>query len=112
MTCSATVPERLIYSPLIVISYDFGSQELVAEDNPNATQSAISRDDNIFSRIVTIDPVKTSDARTYFCAVSFGDPLFVLVMDNDELEVQSESYNYCTKFYIVPLSVILYCHYY
>ena len=92
-TCSTTVPERLIYSPsAFVISYDGGAQDVVAEDNPNATQSAVSRDGNIFSRIVTIDPVKASDARRYFCVVAFEDPQFVIVADTNELEVQSESY--------------------
>ena len=93
MTCSTTVPERLIYSPSAFnISYDGGAQNVVAEDNPNATQSAVSRDGNIFSRIVTIDPVKTSDARRYFCIAIFEVPQFTVVTDTNDLEVQSESY--------------------
>ena len=93
MTCSTTVPERLIYSPSAFnISYDGGAQNVVAEDNPNATQSAVSRDGNIFSRIVTIDPVKTSDARRYFCIVTFEDPQFEIVTDTNDLQVQSQSY--------------------
>ena len=93
MTCSATVPERLIHSPSSFnISYDGGSQNVVAEDNPNATQSAVSVNGNIFSRIVTIDPVKTSDARRYFCSVVFEDPQFTVATDTNDLEVQSESY--------------------
>ena len=93
MTCSTTVPERLIYSPsAFSISYDGGSQNVVAEDSPNATQSAVSRDGNIFSRIVTIDPVKTSNARRYYCNVTFEDPQFAIVIDANDLEVQSESY--------------------
>ena len=92
MTCSATVPERLVRSPsAFIISYDGGSQNVVAEDNPDATQSAVSRDDNIFSRIVTIGPVKTSDAGRYFCNVTIEDPQFVIVTDTNDLEVQRES---------------------
>ena len=64
VTCIATVPERLVYTPAsFVISYDAGGQQVVAEDNPDATQSNISQDGNTFSRVVTIDPVKTSDTR-------------------------------------------------
>ena len=90
MTCSATAPERLIHSPLIVISYDGSQQEIVAEDNPNATQSAVSVDGNIFSRIVTIDPVKTSDARRYFCIVTFDNYRFVIVTDTNDLPFHGE----------------------
>ena len=89
VTCSATVPERLVLSPLIVISYDGSQQEIVAEDNPNATQSEICYDGNIFSRIVTIDPVKTSDARRYHCLVNFENPLAVIMVDNGDLQVYS-----------------------
>ena len=90
MTCSAIVPERLIHWPSsFVISYDGGSQSIVAEDNPNASQSDVSRDDNIFSRIVTIDPVKTSDARRYFCNVTFDKSQFG---NNSLLQVYSESH--------------------
>ena len=95
MTCSATVPERLVRSPTsFIISYDGGSQDIVSEINPDATQSAVSVNGNIFSRIVTIDPVKTSDARRYFCNVTFNNSQFVIVTDTNDLEVQSESYWY------------------
>ena len=93
MTCSATVPERLIHSPSsFIISYDGG---LVAEVNPNATQSAVSCDGNIFSRIVTIDPVTISDAREYYCNVTFDRPQSVIVVNNNLLQVYSESH--CMK---------------
>ena len=93
MTCSATVPERLINSPsAFIISYD---GDLVAEVNPNATQSAVYRDGNIFSRIVTIDPVTTSDAGEYYCDVTFDSPQSVIVVNNNLLQVYSESH--CMK---------------
>ena len=66
------------------ISYDG------VEVNPNATQSAVSRDRNIFSRIVTIDPVTTSDAGEYYCNVTFDSPQFVIVVNNSLLQVYSE----------------------
>ena len=93
VTCSATVPERLIHSPSSFnISFDGG---LVAEVNPNATQSAVSRNGNIFSRIVTIDPVTTSDAGEYYCNVTFNSTLSVIVVNNNLLQVYSESH--CMK---------------
>ena len=92
VTCSAIVPERLIHSPSsFVISYDVDSQSIVAEDNPNATQSNVSRDDNIFSRIVTIDPVTISDARRYFCNVTFDNTQLVVFIGNNSLH-QGESH--------------------
>ena len=93
LTCSATVPERLVerHRPAgIVISYDNLGQDVVAEDNPDATQSVVTRDDNMFSSIVTIYPVKTSDARQYFCEVGFGAPLNAENDESRELSVHSK----------------------
>ncbi len=91
MTCIATVPERLIHSPSAFnISYDSGSQMLIAEDNPDAIQSDVSTDGNIFSRVVTINPVKTSDARRYHCIVLFDMPSIVIAITNADHEVFSE----------------------
>ncbi len=77
VTCTATVPQRLVYTPsAIVISYNStGGQKVVVEDNADATQSEVSQDGNIFSRVVTIDSVKTNDARRYYCLVLFNQPL-------------------------------------
>ncbi len=91
VTCSATVPERLIHSPLAFnISYDSGSQMVVTEDNPDATQSAISTNGNIFSRVVTINPVETSDASRYHCIVLFDMPSTVIANTNEDLQIYSE----------------------
>ncbi len=91
VTCRATVPERFIYPPYnIIISYDSGSQMVVAEDNPDATQSAISTDGNIFSRVVTINPVKTSDGRRYHCIVPFDEPSNFIINNNEDLQVYSK----------------------
>ncbi len=91
MTCSATVPERLIYSPSAFnISFDSGSQMVVAEDSPDAIQSDVSTNGNIFSRVVTINPVKTSDARRYHCIVLFDIPSTVIAITNEDLQLYSE----------------------
>ena len=56
LTCSATVPERLVerHRPGIVISYDNLGQDVVAEDNSDAIQSNVTRVDNVFLRIFTV----------------------------------------------------------
>ena len=92
LTCSATVPERLVerHRPGIVISYDNSGQNVVSDDNPDATQSNVTRVDNVFSRIVTINAVKTSDAREYFCEVGFGTPFNVEFDESKELSVHSK----------------------
>ena len=93
LTCSATIPERLVegHRPAgIVISYDNLGQDVVAEDNPDATQCNVTRVDNVFSRIVTINPVKTSDAREYFCEAGFGAPFNVESDESRELSVHSK----------------------
>ena len=98
LTCSATVPERLVerHEPTaIVISYQFGGVQEVVKVNPNATQSEVIRTDNGFSSIVTINPVKTSDAREYFCEVVFGSPFFVLPSKSRKLSVHSKSVILC-----------------
>ena len=92
LTCSATVPERLVerHRPGIVISYDNSGQNVVSDDNPDASQSNVTRVDNVFSRIVTINPVKTSDARGYFCEVGFGVSLNAESNKSRELSVHSK----------------------
>ena len=93
LTCSATVPERLVegHRPLgIIISYDNLGQDVVSKDNPDATQSNVTRVNNVFSRIVTINPVKTSDAREYFCEVGFGAPFNAESDESRELLVHSK----------------------
>ena len=91
-TCRATVPERLVHEPTgFTISYDFSGKFVVADNNPDATQSLVIRNGNVFSRDISLNPVKTSDATEYFCEVAFGD----LGADNDNngmLSVTSKSF--------------------
>ena len=112
-TCTATVPERLVHVPTgFTISYDFSGNIIVADKNTDATQSSITRNGNVFSRDITLNPVKTSDATEYFCEVEFGD----LSADNDNsgtLSVTSKSFVYI-HFYITYFSSTQYplltCH--
>ena len=89
ITCSATVPERLVHSPdSFIISYCIEGQQVVSEDNSDVEQFAIAREDNIFTRTVTINPVKKLDAREYFCVIRFSAPLSAT--SNNSSSVDSE----------------------
>ena len=90
-TCRATAPERLVHVPNgFTISYDLPGNEEVADDNSDATESSIMRNGNVFSRDITLNPVKTSDATNYFCIVVFED-LGTVTHTNRMLSVTSES---------------------
>ena len=103
-TCRATVPERLVYGPSgFTISYDLGADMIVAEDNPDATQSPLTRNGNEFSRNITLNPVKTSDARNYFCIVQF-DFFFIIRPNSRMLRVTSKSFVYIIIFHIFYIS--------
>ena len=111
-TCRATVPERLVNVPSesdFTISYNAAGNMIVAEDNPDATQSSLMRNGNIFSRDITLNPVKTSDARNYFCVVAFENipSGAVLTNNNRMLSVTSKSFVYIIIFYIF-ISLLLY----
>ena len=113
-TCRATVPERLVHVPTgFTISYDFSGDIIVADKNTDATQSSIMRKGNVFSRDITLNPVKTSDATNYFCEVEFGD----LGADNENngmLSVTSKSFVYIHILYLIflylspPYSILSY----
>ena len=95
-TCRATVPERLVHTPSeseFAISYNFAGNMIVADDNSDATQSSVMRNGNVFSRDITLNPVKTSDARNYFCVVVFSS-FFVFAINNRMLRVISKSFVY------------------
>ena len=103
-TCTATVPERLVYVPSgFTISYDLGADMIVAEDNPDATQSSLMRNGNVFSRDITLNPVKTSDAINYFCVVVFGG-FSITTHNNRMLSVTSKSFVYIIIFHIFYMS--------
>ena len=93
-TCRATVPERLVHTPSgFNISYDLALGMIVAVDNSDATQSLLMRNGNVFSRDITLNPVKTSDATNYFCVVVFQD-LGTTTHNNGMLSVTSKSFVY------------------
>ena len=92
VTCSATVPDRLVHSPdNVIISYDNTGAQQVALNNPDATESNVTSRENVFIKSVTINPVKTSDAGQYFCVVLFSELLVLVLVNVNELSVYSES---------------------
>ena len=100
-TCTATLPERLVYEPTgFTISYDFSGNIIVADNNTDATQSSIMRNGNVFSRDITLNPVKTSDATDYFCVVVFSS-FFVFAINNRMLRVISKSFVYIHISYLI-----------
>ena len=93
-TCRATVPERLVHVPSgFSISYNLAGNMRVADDNSDATESSLMSNGNVFSRYITLNPVKTSDATNYFCRVVFQD-LGTSTNNNRMLNVISKSFLY------------------
>ena len=89
-TCTAIVPETLVLEPTdFLISYDQAGTMKVIDGNSDAMQSLVMKNGNIFSKEVTINPIKTSDATNYFCVVVF-EQLGVISYDEEMLSVKSE----------------------
>ena len=93
MTCNISIPERLVHdlTRLAVIwSYDLSRLERVEVINNDATIVNATRNDSLILSTLTLNPVKTSDARKYYCSVIFND---LGVTDDDtkrDLNVQSK----------------------
>ena len=91
-TCRATVPERLVHTPSgFTISYDLAGDIRVVDNNTDGTQSSVMRNGDVFSRVITLNPVKTSDSRNYSCVVVFQD-LGTTTTNNRMLSVTSKSF--------------------
>ena len=88
LNCTVHVPERFIYSPdRLTLSYDLLGLDSVAENNDDASESAVTMNGEVFYKTVTFDLVRTSDARIYYCVVKF-DSLDVSAIANNSLSVQ------------------------
>ena len=99
-TCRAIVPERLVHVPSdFTISYDSAGNMIVADNNSDATQSSLMSNGNVFTRDITLNPVKTFDATNYFCRVVFED-LGTSDHENRMLNVISKSFVYNRISYI------------
>ena len=76
MTCNISIPERLVHdlNRLVVIwSYDLAREQRVDVINSNTTIGKETKIGNLILSTLTINPVKTSDGRRYYCSVIFND---------------------------------------
>ena len=92
MTCNISIPERLGHdlNRLVVIwSYDLAREQRVDVINSDATIGNVIKIGNLILSSLTINPVKTSDGRKYYCTVIFND-LIVYNHVSIYLNVQSK----------------------
>ena len=76
MTCNISIPERLVHdlTRLTVIwSYDLAREQRVNVINSDTTIGNVTKISNLILGTLTINPVKTSDGRRYYCSVIFND---------------------------------------
>ena len=92
MTCNISIPERLVHDLtrlLVIWSYDFGENDKVEALNSDATLGYVTKIGNLILRNLILNPVKTSDARRYYCTVRFND-LEVIDRISSNLKVRSK----------------------
>ena len=92
MTCNISIPERLVHdlTRLVVIwSYDFAREQKVNVINSDATIENVTKIGNLILSTLTLNPVKTSDGRRYYCSAIFND-LGVTDHISRDLKVQSK----------------------
>ena len=76
MTCNISIPERLVHdlTRLAVIwSYDLARLQRVDVINSDTTIGNVTKIGNLILSNLTLNPVKTSDGRKYYCSVIFSD---------------------------------------
>ena len=92
MTCNISIPERLVHdlTRLAVIwSYDLAREQRVNVVNSDTTIGNVTKISNLILSTLTINPMKTSDGRRYYCSVIFND-LGVNDHTSSDLSVQSK----------------------
>ena len=76
MTCNISIPERLVHDLTrlsVVWSYNLAGTQKVEATNSDATVGNINKIGNLILCNLTLNPVKTSDARRYYCLITFND---------------------------------------
>ena len=90
LTCRVDVPDRFAENlTSIRWTYDLGASQDVTASNSNASVGPIIRNGDSFTSVLTLNPVKTNDARRYYCHATinvFG----IIDRTNRDLTVQSE----------------------
>ena len=92
MTCNISIPERLVHDPTrlsVVWSYNLAGTQKVEATNSDATVGNINKIGNLILSNLTLNPVKTSDGRRYYCLITFND-LGVNNVAFGDLNVQSK----------------------
>ena len=92
MTCNISIPERLVHDPTrlsVVWSYNLAGTQRVEATNSDATVGNINKIGNLILSNLTLNPVKTSDGRRYYCLITFND-LGVNNVAFGDLNVQSK----------------------
>ena len=76
LTCQIITPPNFVENlTSIRWTYDLGASRDVIAENNYANVASVFRDRNIFTSVLTLNPVKTSDATSYYCLatiVPFG----------------------------------------
>ena len=104
LSCTVIPPDRFVLNLTTIFwAYDAAGTMRIDMANPNATLGPIvSKIGGNFSRNITLDPVKTSDARRYFCDYAIG------VVNDDgfaNLTVQSK-YMYMHIFMLLCYNIV------
>ena len=89
LSCVIVVPPNFVENVTSIIwNYDLAASQDVTSENSDATLVPVVRNGNIFTSVLTLDPVKTIDARRYYCQAAFI--VFGTVdRTNEDLVVQS-----------------------
>ena len=89
-TCRVDVPDRFAEKLTSILwTYDLGASQDVPASNSDASVSPIVRFGDTFTSVLTLNPVKTTDATRYYCHATIN--VFATVDRTDrDLTVQSE----------------------
>ena len=110
MTCNISIPERLVHDLTrlsVVWSYNLAGTQKVEATNSDATIGNINKIGNLILSNLTLNPVKTSDGRRYYCLITFND-LRVNNVAFGDLSVQGKittrqvENDYSASFYYSP----------
>ena len=116
MTCNISIPERLVNNltrVAVIWSYDLARLQRVEIINSDATIENMTRIGNLVLSNLTLNSVKTSDSRRYYCSVILND-LGVHDVTFRDLFFQSKFFNikidYCIEFISQSLHPIWLSH--
>ena len=92
MTCNINIPVRLVHDftkIFVVWSYNLAGTERVEATNGDATVGNVTKIGNLILSNLSLNPVRTSDGRRYYCLITFND-LEVNDVTFRDLSVQSK----------------------